>query len=189
MANVEITKADQKAIIATKVYKYQFNSWVYCFTALYLIVFIEIAVALYFLYNGGYFAAWFCSFAVALIALMTLSIPRKIVVSCDNIKIDSILDVTNIDLKDIISVTAVEKLRAKWFIPLFAGFGFFGYYGHYFDLKNFKRVTIYASEWRNFVEIKDGSNHKYYVSVCARNEFIDDIRLKQSYLRDCVAGL
>lgn len=49
---------------------------------------------------------------------------------------------------------------------LFGGCGFFGYYGHYLDLKDFDRVRIYASEWRNFVEITDIYEERLYVS-CA----------------------
>ncbi len=48
--------------------------------------------------------------------------------------------------------------------PVFGAAGFFGYYGKYFDFKEFETVTIYASEWRNFVEIIDIYDSRTYVS-------------------------
>ena len=50
------------------------------------------------------------------------------------------------------------QVKMAWIVPilvfpLFGGCGFFGYYGHFFDLKNFERVRVYASEWRNMVEL------------------------------------
>ena len=48
-------------------------------TVLLCVLFVVIAVALVFLYKGGYLSAWFTSVIIALVALMTLSIPRRIV--------------------------------------------------------------------------------------------------------------
>ncbi len=52
----------------------------------------------------------------------------------------------------------------KWFLPIFGGCGFFGYYGHFLDLRRFERVRLYASEWKNFVEITDIYEERLYVS-------------------------
>ena len=137
------------------VYKYRFSRRTIYVSLVYLAVFALLGWALYHLYEGGYLSAWFTSFIVALIALMALSIPRKIVVSEDRVEVRCLLDITEIRRNEIASVRRVETRRMKWFIPIFGGYGFFGYYGHFIDLRRLDRVRIYASEWRNFVEITD----------------------------------
>ena len=64
-------------------YKYRFDHSTIYWTLIYIIVFVLLGGLLYHLYEGGYLSAWFTSFIVALVALMSLSIPRKIVVSDD----------------------------------------------------------------------------------------------------------
>ena len=118
-------------------------------------VFILLGWLLYHLYAGGFISAWFTSCVVALIALMALSIPRRIVVTEEKVEVRCLLDITEVRREEIASVRRVDNRRMKWFIPLFGGYGFFGYYGHYLDLRRFERVKLYASEWRNFVEITD----------------------------------
>ena len=65
-----------------KTYKYRFSRRAIYWTLVYLVVFVLLGWLLYHLYEGGYLSAWFTSFIVALIALMSLSIPRRIVVTC-----------------------------------------------------------------------------------------------------------
>ena len=64
-------------------YKYRFDHSTIYWTLIYIIVFVLLGGLLYHLYEGGYLSAWFTSFIVALIALMSLSIPRRIVVTED----------------------------------------------------------------------------------------------------------
>ena len=64
-----------------KTYKYRFSRRAIYWTLVYLVVFVLLGWLLYHLYEGGYLSAWFTSFIVALIALMSLSIPRRIVVT------------------------------------------------------------------------------------------------------------
>ena len=106
-------------------------------TALLCVVSVVIAVALFFLYRGGYLSAWFSSVIIAIVALMTLSIPRRIVVLDHTIEIQCISDITEINLREIASVRRADRRRMRWIVPLFGGIGFFGYYGKYFDLKEF----------------------------------------------------
>ncbi len=141
-------------------------------TVLLCLLIVVIAVGLYFLYTGGYVSAWFSSIIIALLALMTLSIPRRIVVLDHTLEIQCILDITEINLREIASVKRVDRRRMRWIIPLFGGIGFFGYYGKYFDLKEFDVVTIYASEWRNFVEITDIYDSRTYVSCRETDDLI-----------------
>lgn len=157
------------------VYKYRFSRRTIYVSIIYLIVFALLGWALYHLYEGGYLSAWFTSFIVALIALMALSIPRKIVVEEDRIEVRCLLDITEIRRDEIASVRRVETRRMKWFIPIFGGYGFFGYYGHFIDLRRLDRVRIYASEWRNFVEITDIYDDRLYVSCADPDRLVAEL--------------
>ena len=141
-------------------------------TALLCVVSVVIAVALFFLYRGGYLSAWFSSVIIAIFALMTLSIPRRIVVLDHTIEIQCISDITEINLREIASVRRADRRRMRWIVPLFGGIGFFGYYGKYFDLKEFDTVNMYASEWNNFVEITDIYDSRTYVSCREADDLI-----------------
>ena len=68
-------------------YKYRFDHSTIYWTLIYIIVFVLLGGLLYHLYEGGYLSAWFTSFIVALVALMSLSIPRKIVVSDETVEV------------------------------------------------------------------------------------------------------
>ena len=109
---------------------------------------------------------------VALVALMALSIPRRIVVTDEKVEIRCLLDITEIRREEIASVRRVEKRRMRWMIPLFGGCGFFGYYGHFIDLRRFDRVRLYASEWKNFVEITDIYEERLYVSCTEADKLV-----------------
>ena len=122
-----------------KIYKYRFSRRTIYWTLIYLVVFGLLGGLLYHLYEGGYLSAWFTSFIVALIALMSLSIPRYIVVTDEKVEVRCLLDITEIKRGEIASVRRVDPKRMKWFFPLFGGCGFFGYYGHFLDLRRFER--------------------------------------------------
>ena len=111
-----------------KIYKYRFSRRTIYWTLIYLVVFGLLGGLLYHLYEGGYLSAWFTSFIVALIALMSLSIPRYIVVTDEKVEVRCLLDITEIKRGEIASVRRVDPKRMKWFFPLFGGCGFFGYY-------------------------------------------------------------
>lgn len=156
-------------------YKYRFDHSTIYWTLIYIIVFVLLGGLLYHLYEGGYLSAWFTSFIVALIALMALSIPRRIVLSPEKVSIRCLLDITEIRTADIASVRRVEKSEMRGLLPLFGACGFFGYYGHFLDLRRFERIRIYASEWRNFVEIADVYEERYYVSCREADEFVEQL--------------
>lgn len=63
----------------------------------------------------------------------------------------------------------------KWFVPIFGGFGFFGYYGHFLDLRRFDRVKLYASEWKNFVEITDIYEDRLFVSCTEADRLVAEL--------------
>ena len=157
------------------IYKYRFDRHTIYWTLVYLVVFILLGWLLYNLYEGGYLSAWFTSFIVALIALMSLSIPRRIVVSDETVEIRCLLDITEIRRDEIASVRRVDSRRLKWFVPIFGGCGFFGYYGHFIDLRRLDRVRLYASEWRNFVEIVDIYEDRLYVSCADADRLVAEL--------------
>lgn len=157
------------------IYKYRFSRRTIYVSIAYLAIFALLGWALYHLYEGGYLSAWFTSFIVALIALMALSIPRKIVVTEECVEVRCLLDITEIRRDEIASVRRVENRRMKWFIPIFGGYGFFGYYGHFLDLRRLDRVRIYASEWRNFVEITDIYEDRLYVSCADADRLVAEL--------------
>ena len=158
-----------------KTYKYRFSRRAIYWTLVYLVVFVLLGWLLYHLYEGGYLSAWFTSFIVALVALMSLSIPRKIVVSDETVEVRCLLDITEIRRDEIASVRRVDPKRMKWFLPIFGGCGFFGYYGHFIDLRRLDRVRLYASEWRNFVEITDIYEARLYVSSADADRLVAEL--------------
>ena len=106
---------------------------------------------------------------------MALSIPRRIVVTEEKVEVRCLLDITEVRREEIASVRRVDNRRMKWFIPLFGGYGFFGYYGHYLDLRRFERVKLYASEWRNFVEITDIYEERLFVSCAEADRLVEEL--------------
>lgn len=133
-------------------------------TAMHLAVFAVLAVVLFYVYDGGYILAWFISIMAAVVGLMILSIPRKIVLNDDGVEIRCISDLTEIPYRDIVSARTVADREMRFFVPLFASVGFFGYYGYFLNLRKMDLVKVYASSWSGFVEITDIYEDKYYVS-------------------------
>lgn len=158
-----------------KIFTYRFDRRTLYWTGLYLMALALLGAALYLLYEGGYLSAWFTSFIVALVALMSLSIPRRIVLTGDKVSIRCLLDITELHYADLASVRRVERAELRWLLPLFGACGFFGYYGHFLDLRRFERIRIYASQWRDFVEIVDIYEERYYVSCHEADELVDEL--------------
>lgn len=157
-------------------FDYKFDRRTILLTTLMLILCVAGTVLLYTLYTGGFFSAWFLSFVLALIALMMLSIPRRIVLLDNKLEIQCIFDITEIDVHEIARIRKVQPRKLRRSILLFGSAGFFGYYGKYFDLREFETITIYASEWNNFVEIIDIYDSRTYVSCRDADTLIASVR-------------
>ena len=168
-------------------FDYKFDRRTIILTVLILLLCTAGAVLLYTLYTGGFFSAWFVSFVLALIALMILSIPRRIVLLDNKVEIQCIFDITEIDIAEIAQIQKVEKDTLRWTVPLFGSSGFFGYYGKYFDLKEFEIVNIYASEWNNFVEIIDIYDSRTYVSCRDAEALIASINEQRNNIQEITA--
>ena len=155
-----------------KIYKYKLGCRVIYTSVIYLLLFVGVSVLLGFIYEGGYISAWFISLILAVLALMVLSIPRKVVLADDGIEIHCISDYTLLEYADIASIRPVERKEMKACLPIFGAVGFFGHYGRFLNLRTMEFVHIYASRWDKFVEITDCDGDKYYFSCEERSDII-----------------
>lgn len=163
-----------------KEYKFKFGRRMKLTSALYLALFIALALSLFALHEGGYLSAWLTCSILAIILLMSLSIPRKIHIDQQSLRIDSLMDITEVQIREIASVRRVDKKEMKGFVPLLGGCGFFGYYGHWIDVIQVERVRIYASEWDNFVEITDIYESRLYLSCSDPDSLVEQIELRMA---------
>ncbi len=157
-------------------FRYRCDKRTLWWTLLYVVVYFGLGASFYLLYESDYLSAWFISCVGALLILMALSIPRKIVINDERVEVRCLLDITEIDRNEIASVRAIDILEMRGVIPIFGGCGFFGYYGYFFDLRHFERIRIYASEWRNLVEITDIYEDRLIVSCTERDALIAALR-------------
>ena len=130
-----------------------------------LSVLIVLAVVFFVTYSrSGYFPIWFTFFALTILLLYILSIPRKIRVTDEAVEILCVVELTRIALEDIVRVRKMEKGEMKFSCPLLASYGFFGYYGWYYNLSEFSLFKVYVGRWKNFVRIDDIYETTYVVS-------------------------
>ncbi len=169
-----------KIAMEQKIYKYKSDKRTLIFTIIYLVILLLACVFIWFMYVGGYFSAWFISVVVALIALMTLSIPRRIVVDQEALTIVCMLEIVEIPLNEIASACKVDRRDTRWMVPLFASHGFFGYYGYYLDLNTFERVKFYTTERNNLIEIEDIYDDRYYISCRNADELLSQLGIDSS---------
>jgi hypothetical protein len=155
-----------------EIFKYKNGRYTLYWTAVYIIIIVLFAAILMQLYEGGYVSAWFGSFIIALLALMLMSVPRKIVVTEQTLQIRCLLDITEIQLSEIASVRTVSRKEMRWKFPIFGSVGFFGYFGYFVDFRHLRLVEIYATEWGNFVEIQTIYEDTYYVSCHERDRLL-----------------
>ena len=163
-----------------KIYKYRLGRRVPYTSALYLLAFAGLSVLLAFIYEGGYISAWFISLILAVLALMILSIPRRIVVDDEGIEIQCITDDTTLSYDEIANIRKVENREMNACIPIFGAIGFFGHYGRFLNLRTMEFIHIYASRWSKFVEITDIDGNKYYISC---EEADDIIKRVEEYIK------
>ncbi len=156
----------------THTYKYRCDRRTLYWTAAYVFVYIGLGFGLYLLYEGGYLSAWFISCVGALLLLMALSIPRRLVLTAERLEIRCLLDITELRCDEIVGARRVEEDEMRWLLPIFGGCGFFGYYGHFFDLRHFDRLLIYASRWHDLVEIMTVYDDRIWVSCDEADELV-----------------
>lgn len=147
-----------------EVFKYKLGGATVALSLLYLLAMAAIITLVTRIYEGGYVLAWALSFVVAVVLLLVLSIPRRIVLTAEAVEIRCVFEATELRYEDIADIRRVSPREARLFVPLFASLGFFGYYGIFFNMRHMECVHLYASRWRSFVEITDIEDHRYYLS-------------------------
>ena len=163
-----------------KIYKYRLGNRVIYSSVLYITAFAGLSVLFAFIYEGGYVSAWFISLILAVLALMILSIPRRVVVDEEGVEIQCIAEDTTFVYEDIASIRKVEKREMNGCIPIFGAVGFFGHYGRFLNLQTMEFIHIYTSRWGKFVEITDIDGGKYYFSCEESDELIAQV---QTYIK------
>ena len=159
-----------------KIYKYRLGKFVLYSSMLHILLFVVLGVVVsIFTPEGGYILAWFCSLILAVLALMTLSIPRRVVVDDEGIEIQCLAEDTTFTYQDIAHIRKVKSSTLRSCLPLFGAVGFFGYYGRFFNLRTMEVVYIYASRWDKFVEITDTEGRKYYISCEEQEDIIERV--------------
>ena len=158
-----------------RIYRQKLGKRVPYTSTLYLSVIVGVSALLTVVYEGGYISAWFISLIVAVVALMVLSIPRRVVVDEEGIEIQCIAEDTTLSYDDIVKICKVEKRDMRACIPIFGATGFFGHYGRFFNLRTMELIHIYASRWGKFVEITDIDGNKYYISCEERGDIIERV--------------
>lgn len=155
-----------------KIYKYRLGKHIIYSSVLYLLLVVGLSVLLTFVYEGGYISAWFISLILAVLALMILSIPRRVVVDEEGIEIQCIAEDTTLAYEDIARIRKVNKREMNACLPIFGAVGFFGHYGRFINLRTMEFIHIYASRWGKFIEITDIDGNKYYISCEERNDIV-----------------
>lgn len=155
-----------------RIYKYRFGKRMIYSSVLYIVLFVALSVILAVIFKGGYVSAWFISLILAVIALMMLSIPRRIIIDEEGIEIQCITEDTSLSYDSIVDIRKVERIKMNACIPIFGAVGFFGHYGLFLNLRTMELIHIYASCWDNFVEITDTEGDKYYISCDERDDMI-----------------
>ncbi len=124
--------------------------------------------------QGAYYPAWFFSTALAVAALYILSIPRWVRITHQAVEIHCVVELTTIQLEDIRTVRRLDD-RPTGLWLLLGSYGFFGYYGYYFDFRRWQTVNLYASQWRNFVEIEDIYDQRCIISCADPDVFVQSV--------------
>ena len=163
-----------------RIYRYKLGRKVIYSSIIYILLFVGVSVLLAFVYEGGYISAWFISLILAVLSLMILSIPRRVVTDEEGIEIQCIAEDTTLAYEDIARIRKVEKREMNACLPIFGAVGFFGHYGRFLNLRTMEFIHIYASRWGKFVEITDIDGDKYYISCEERSDIIKRV---ESYIK------
>lgn len=139
-----------------------------------IISLIIIGLGTYFFFNSTslFLPAWFFLFALALLALVVLSIPRFVKVDDDSFEIHCLVELTRIDIGDVKSIYKVDRRSMKYCFPLLGSYGFFGYFGYYFNFAEMSVFKIYASKWDDFVRVEDIYEDVYIINCDNADELI-----------------
>lgn len=121
--------------------------------------------------SGAYYiAAWATTTAVVLVALFLLSVPRRIILSEDELELRCLVETTYIPLHTIVDVEVLGSEGFGGKVPLLGIYGFGGYYGRYLDLRRWSVYRVYASRRSGCVAIH--TTKKRYLVSCRTPEML-----------------
>lgn len=161
-------------------YKFHTDRFVMIFSVIIILVGVLGVWVLYELYTGGFVSAWFSSVIIAIALLMLLSVPRRIVLLDNTLEVQCISDITEIPLDEIEHIHTIPRSKMRWMLPIIGVMGFFGYYGRFLDVRRWRTVHLYLSEWNNFVEIVTIHGSHYYLSCREAEELITTVKELQT---------
>ncbi|MFI3265872.1 MAG: PH domain-containing protein [Rikenellaceae bacterium] len=137
--------------------------------------------------ENHYLFAWIMGVFMALVIFATLSIPRFIKVGSAILEIHCLLEMTQIPMEDIVSVSKIERNDIKWVVPIIASCGFCGHFGYYLDLRNWNTFKVYASSRKNLVAIQDIYEDIYLVNCDQADELIEVVMNARNARRQVLA--
>ncbi len=137
-----------------------------------VILVVAVFFALDYISSGNYLSRWFAWSAGAAIIFTALSAPNKIIITRNNLLLHGHVDLDQIPLDSILYVKKIENSEIKRFIPFFASYGFLGFYGYCFDLQQHEIVKLFASQRKNWIELRTQNDLDYIISVNNPDEFI-----------------
>ncbi len=121
--------------------------------------------------EGAYYvAAWATALCVALVALLMLSKPTRIILDDNTLELRCLLDTTNISIGSIVDIVALGDEGFRHKMPLCGSCGFFGYFGRYITLKGGRVYRVYATTRKQCVAIH--TTHRRYLISCRNADLL-----------------
>lgn len=145
-------------------------------TAVYIAVIFGLLALVTFGMESSYMKAWTLAVIGAVAALYLLSIPRYVKVDDDYLEIQCTVEMTRIDVRDVVSIrrTRDGEYHNRLFC-LLGSYGFFGYFGYYLDLRDWDLVKLYATERNNLAVIDDIYEQRYIISCRDCDQLIESV--------------
>lgn len=110
-----------------------------------------------------YVAAWSSSIVVAIVALCLLSLPRRIILTDEELELRCLVETTYIPLRSVVDVKVVGSEGLKGKMPVVGLYGFLGYLGFWIDVKSGRVYRTYVTNRHQCVAIHT-SRYRYTVS-------------------------
>lgn len=151
---------------------FRMDKWARLLTVIILLLIVGGGGLLLYTSGGSYLPAWFAVIMLALLLLASISMPRFMLISPHSVEIHCVLELTKIPIQDIKYVKYIEPRQMRYCFPLWGIYGLGGYYGYYFNIREWKMIHLYASQWRNFVLIESVHGVMYIVSCEDSSAFI-----------------
>lgn len=121
--------------------------------------------------EGAYYlAAWATALCVALVALLLLSKPTRIILDNNTLELRCLLDTTLLPIGSIVDIVSLGDAGFRHKIPLCSSCGFFGYFGRYITLKGGLVYRVYATNRKQCVAIH--TTHRRYLISCRNADLL-----------------